>query len=100
MSNTDRISTVSQDKLPIVETFVDVKNELHNILVGDNNLHANHTQINPTIAVRRTAPSGHASFDFVDMLENASYEFSSNLGVELDVKSNNAAFKNSNVYFY
>ena len=39
---------------------------------------------NPMLAIRITAPSGHASFDFVNILKNTPCEFSTCL----DVKSN------------
>ena len=48
--------------------------------------------------MRRTVPSGHASFDFFDMLKNESYGFSANLDVKSDVQSNDDMFNDSNKY--
>ena len=56
------------------------------------------TQKNHTLVAWRKAPSGYDSFDFVDMLENASHEFSANLDVKSGVHSNDTAFNASNKY--
>ena len=47
------------------------------------------------IVMRRTRPSGHASLDFVNILENASHEFGTNLDVKSDMYSNDATFNAS-----
>ena len=44
VSNADGTSVALQDKLPIVETHVDVTNELDETLVGDSNLCPNHAK--------------------------------------------------------
>ena len=98
MSNADGISATMQDKIPIVETHAYVTNELCIILVGDNNMCPKYTKNNPTLFVRRTLPNEHASFDFVEMLENMSNTFSEYLDVKSYVQYIDAAFNASNKY--
>ena len=84
MSNSDGIRSKLEDKLTIVETYVDVPNELDTIVVGDNNLCPKHTENNPMLIMHIIEPNEHDSFDFVDMLENVSCKYSTCL----DIKSN------------
>ena len=75
---------------------VDETNELDNTVVGDNNLLPKNAKNNPMFAMRITAPSRCDSFDFVDMVNNVSHEFSASLDVKSHVQSNDIDFNASN----
>ena len=98
VSNSDRISATLQDKLPMIVICVYFPNQLDNTVVGDDNLCPKRPKNNTIFSMRRTVPSGHAPFDFVDMLKNESYGFSANLDVKSDVQSNDDMFNDSNKY--